>query len=125
MSAFLMQRLGADVLNAANPQANTIDLRPLVGQPARDVAVALGQMGIANVTTTKVDADPAWSDAAVSAGAQFTPSAFSPQAPLTLFTKGDLVVGFDVTNPTDVLAQQVADLQKEINDLKKRTNKRS
>jgi hypothetical protein len=122
LSGFVTQMLGATVINAANPQANTIDLRPLVGQSSKNVTVALAQMGISNVTTTAVDADPAWSDAAINAGAQFTPSAFSPQAPLTLFTKGELVVGFDVTNPTDVLAKQVKDLQNQINDLKRLSN---
>jgi hypothetical protein len=122
LSAFLTQMLGATVVNAANPQANTIDLIPFVGQPSKNVTTALAQMGISNVNPTPVDANPAWSDAAVNAGAQFTLSAFSPQAPLTMFTKGDLVVGFDVTNPTEVLAKQVQDLQNQINDLKRPSN---
>ena len=125
MSSFLAQKLGAGVINAANPQANAIDLTPLVGQPTKNVGVVLQQYGISNVITTPVDADPAWSDAAIAAAAQFAPSAFSPQSPLTVYTKGDLVVGFDVTNPTDVLARQVADLQNQLNDLQRQSKKRS
>ncbi len=125
MEVFLSQNLGATIVNAGNPQAAAVDLRPLIGLSAKESIVQLErQYGIQNVTPVPVDADPAWTDDAVTAASQFAPAAFSRQSPLTVYTKGDLIVGFDVTNPTDVLARQVADLQQQISNLQQQFSSR-
>ncbi|HTS30415.1 MAG TPA: hypothetical protein VMH81_31300 [Bryobacteraceae bacterium] len=122
-STILAQNLGASLVNAAAPQGNAVDLRPLVGQPTGTVNLALRQSGIENISTVSVDADPAWDDNAVAASTRFAPSAFPTQAALTIFTKGKLVVGFDVTNPTDILSRQVAALQQQVESLQQQLSK--
>ena len=119
MTAFLAQKLGASIINALTPGAQTVDLRPLVGKNTTDVNQALELYKISNITRTEVIDDPAWmSDpAALEANRQFAPAAFSVTDNLTMFTKRDLVVGFDVTDPVAVLTNQVQKLQTQVNQL--------
>lgn len=130
LSMFVAQKLGSTFVNSAMPpnsQAQTVDLRPLVGLDTETALRSLGSYNIdqQNITATAVDSDPAWNDDAVAAGAQFTPAAFLPIDPLTtnanhltMYTKGKLVVGFDVTDPVSVLKNQVQQLQQQINQLR-------
>jgi hypothetical protein len=119
MSAFVSQKLGASIVNTLAPNAQTVDLRPLVGSNTEIVNRSLESYHISpqNITTTAVDTDPAWTDDAVAAGSQFAPAAFSVADNLTVFTKGKVVVGFDVSDPIAVLKQQVLQLQQQVNQL--------
>jgi hypothetical protein len=119
MTTFVAQKLGASVINAAAPSVQTVDLRPLVGLNTGIVKRALESYKISsqNITTSAVDADPAWTDDAVAASLAFAPAAFSVADNLTIFTKGELVVGFDVTDPIAVLKNQVQQLQQQVNQL--------
>jgi hypothetical protein len=119
MSTFVSQKLGASIVNTVAPNARTVDLRPLVGSNTEIVNRSLESYNISpqNITTTAVDADPAWTDDAVAAGSRFTPAAFSIADNLTVFTKGKMVVGFDITDPVAVLKNQVKQLQQQVNQL--------
>lgn len=119
MTTFVSQKLGASMINAVAPSAQTVDLRPLVLQRTEIVSRALESYKISpqNITTLPVGEDPAWTDDAVATSAQFAPAAFSVADNLTVFTKGDLVVGFDVTDPVVVLKNQVQQLQKQVSQL--------
>jgi len=119
LSMFFAQKLGSTFVNAMTPNSQTVDLRPLVGSKAEDVPRSLEYYKISpqNLTTIKVDTDPAWTDDAVAAGAEFTPAAFSPSENLTMYTRGNLVVGFDVTDPVTALRTQVQQLQQQVNQL--------
>lgn len=129
LSAFVAQKLGATFVNSALPpnfQAQTVDLRPLVGLDTETALRTLGtyNINLQNLTTTAVDSDPMWNDDAVAAGPQFTPAAFLPVDPLTtnanhltMYTKGKLVVGFDMTDPVSVLKSQVLKLQQQVDNL--------
>jgi hypothetical protein len=119
MTSFLAQKLGASIINAVAPNAQTVDLRPLVGLDMQSVNAALESYKIStqNITTMAVDADPAWSDDAVAVSAQFAPAAFSVADNLTMYTKGQQVVGFDVSNPVAVLTKQVQQLQQQVEQL--------
>ena len=124
----LAQKAGAAIVNAASGTSNTVDLRPLVSQP-KDVvtrALASNKIGVEDasspgaatpITWTDVSADSAWTDDAVASSAQYAPAAFNIKQPLTVFTKGNLVVGFEVTNPTDLLNSKVASLQTQVAQL--------
>jgi hypothetical protein len=107
------------MIDPVAPSAQTVDLRPLVLQKTEIVSRALESYKISpqNITTLPVDEDPAWTDDAVATSAQFAPAAFSVADNLTVFTKGDLVVGFDVTDPVVVLKNQVQQLQKQVSQL--------
>jgi hypothetical protein len=119
LSMFAAQKLGSTFVNAVAPNSQAVDLRPLVGLNTELAYRSLATYNIdpQNVTATAVDSDPAWTDDAIAAGAQFTPAAFSPSDNLTMFTKGKLVVGFDVTDPVSVLKTQVQQLQDQVNQL--------
>lgn len=115
MTAFLAQSLGASIVNAVTPGAQTVDLRPLVGQDLNAVNAALESYKISNIT--RVNDDPAWADVSVEASTPFAPAAFSIADNLTMFIRGGKVVGFDVTNPVAVLTNQVQQLQRQVNQL--------
>jgi hypothetical protein len=119
MTTFLSQRLGASMINAAAPNTQTVDLRPLVGLNTETVTRALEsyQIDPQNITASSVDADPAWTDDAVAASVQYAPAAFSVSDNLTVYTKGKMVVGFDVTDPVAILKNQVQRLQEQVNQL--------
>jgi len=118
---FISQKLGSTMVNAIAPTAQTVDLRPLIGQNEDAVTRALSALNINPQNITKVDSEPSWTDGAIAASAQFAPAAFSVSQPLTVFTKGNVVVGFDVTNPTNVLRSQVADLKRTVDLLRPQT----
>jgi hypothetical protein len=118
MTTFLAQKLGASIVNtAAASNVQTVDLRPLVGQDANAANAALESYKISNITRTVVDGEPAWADVTVEASMPFAPAAFSLADNLTMFIKGQQVVGFDVTNPVAVLTKQVQQLQQQVNQL--------
>jgi hypothetical protein len=119
----LGQMLGAPTVNAAYPQAQAVDLRPVVGMDIDSATKVLGGYRIPESTLNvkDVSADPSWTDAAVAAGASFAPSAFIAidpltQAvnPLTLYTKGRIVVGIEAMSKIDILSAQVANLQQQV-----------
>lgn len=124
----LAQKAGAAIVNAASGTSNTVDLRSLINQP-KDVvtrALASSKIGVEDasspgaaspITWTDVSANSAWNDAAVASSAQYAPAAFNIKQPLTAFTKGNLVVGFEVTNPTDLLNSKVGSLQTQVAQL--------
>jgi hypothetical protein len=122
------QKAGAAIVNAASGTSNAADLRPLVSQPKDIVARSLvsNKIGVEDpssagaaspITWTDVSSDPAWNDDAVASSAQYAPAAFNIKQPLTVFTKGNLVVGFEVTSPTDLLNTKVASLQTQVAQL--------
>ncbi len=110
-SHFMAQNMGATVLNAISPGTRAVDLRPLVSQPAERVRSQLLEQGFKSVTTQAVDEDPAWTADAVSNSTLFAPAAVSAGQPLTIYTKGNVAVGFDVVDPTTAKLQ---DLQNQI-----------
>jgi hypothetical protein len=116
LSMFAAQKLGSTFVNAVLPssQPQTVDLRPLVGLNIKDVAPILERNNIQNITTALVNDDPTWNDDAIAASALFAPAAFLPTDHLTMFIRGDAVVGFDVTDPVSVLQKQVHDLQQQV-----------
>lgn len=125
MNSAIAQKLGAAILNATSTTSKAVDLRPLVGQTKDVVSRALAsyQIGGGNanlsgaeaaITWTDVSADPAWNDDAVASSTKYAPAAFDIAQPLTVFSKGNLVVGFQVTDPSDVLNSKVASLQAQV-----------
>jgi hypothetical protein len=121
MASFIAEKLGAAVVNTASDTAKAVDLRPIVGLETARAQRLLESYGLktggAGFIQKDVSADPAWTDEAVAAGAAYAPAAFDVTKPLTMFTKGSMVVGFDITSPTDVLSAQIADLQQQVNNL--------
>jgi hypothetical protein len=119
MISYVAQRLGAEMVNTASPSANAVDLRPLVGVDEEKATQTFDSWRIpsGNITRTDISALPEWNDAAIAAAAANTPAAFNASAPLTMYTRNKLVVGFDVTSPTDVLSNQVATLQQQVSTL--------
>jgi hypothetical protein len=119
MVSYVAQKMGAAAINTLATNPSAIDLRPMVGLDTETVRRNLESYRIVqgNITEVDVSTDPAWTDAAIAAGASYAPAAFNAADPLTIYTRGKLVVGFDVTSPTDVLAAQVAKLQQQITDL--------
>jgi hypothetical protein len=122
----LGQMLGASAVNTAYPQAKAVDLRPLVGTDCDSAIKSLGGYGVPESTldVKDVSADPSWTDTAVAASASFAPSAFiviDPLTqvvnPLTLYTKGNVLVGVEAKNRFDVLSAQVANLQQQVAEL--------
>jgi hypothetical protein len=130
MFSMLSQRLGADAINTASPAASAVDLRPLVGMDIKSATGTLGAYGIPEdaLTVTDVSSDPSWTDAAVAAGATYSPAAYrlgdgtTPRDLLTMYTKGNAVVGFVITSPTDVLKTQVAQLMAAVSALQTQLN---
>ena len=115
LSAVLTQKLGSNIINAAASGVQTYDLRPLVGLNVEEVSSTLKRNEIqANI----VEASPAWTDSAIAQGVDFAPSAFSGGQPLTVYTRNQLVVGFEPTSATDVLRMQIADLQRQVDSLR-------
>ena len=113
-SSVLSQNLGATIVNSAAPNARTLDLRPLVGLTPDEVMRTIKSN---EITANVVDVGPAWTDTSTALGQQFAPAAFPANQPLTIFTSGKLVVGFEPTSPTDSLKLQIADLQKQVTAL--------
>ncbi|MFZ0321978.1 MAG: hypothetical protein WAL56_22825 [Candidatus Sulfotelmatobacter sp.] len=120
-TSFLSQQMGASLLNIVSPQMRAVDLRSLAGTSSLDAQQSLIRQGFSNVTVQKIDSDPSWDTVAITAASQFIPTAVSSGQPLTVYTKGDAVVGIEVTDPTTVLQNsvqaQVADLQTQITNL--------
>jgi hypothetical protein len=120
-STFVAQKLGSAFINSVLPssQGQTVDLRPLVGLSTDDVKGALERYKISsqNITPIDVGTDPTWNDDAIAASAQLAPATFLPTDHLTMFVKGNLVVGFDVTDPVSVLRNQVQQLEQQVNQL--------
>jgi hypothetical protein len=123
----ISQKLGANLVNAASPLAQAIDLRPYLGQNLEEVKATLARKYKFNAVTAKdVSSDPAWNDDAVAASALFAPAAFSLAQPLTVYTAGEhqQVVGFDLTDPAEArieaLQKQVDQLHKHVASLRKR-----
>ena len=130
---FIKQKLGASAVNAINPANQTVDLRPYVGTTLPNftdrafVNTSGPDSALSSSVITRKDVtnDPAWSDEAVAASARFTPSAFVPGRPLTVYFKGNLIVGFDETNPADQIASlqaTVASLQSTVTNLQTTVN---
>jgi hypothetical protein len=111
---YIAQTLGASMVNAIAPQSRAVDLRALVNMPTETAQAALERQGFKTVTVQSVDDDPAWTANAVSMSAQFAPAAVSAGQPLTLYSKGNLAVGFDVVDPTTA---KLNDLQNQITAL--------
>lgn len=126
LSNIVAQSLGANLINAASPESRAVNLRDLAGQPLEKVNSALASHGFTKnqLNVQSVDADPFWTADAVAAAAQFAPAAVSVGQPLTIYTKGDLAVGFDVTDPTqarlDALQAHVADLEAQLHTVQGR-----
>ena len=119
MASYVAQKLGAAMVNTVSSTANAVDLRPLVGLDTQKAQAMLESYRINKNTTTQTDVstDPSWTDAAIAAAPSYAPAAFNPADPLTMYTRGSMVVGFNGTGPTDVLSAQVARLQQQVNDL--------
>jgi hypothetical protein len=114
ISHYIAQAIGAQAVNALNPNAQAVDLRPLVNQDAKTAAALLKEQGFTQVTVKSVDGDPSWTADAVDASAQFAPAAVSTSQPLVVYTKGSVVVGVDVVDST----AKILDLQNQIDALK-------
>lgn len=116
-SAVLTQNLGATIVNAAAEGARTVDLRPMVGLSVDQVSGAMTKYGIA---ANIVQADAAWTDDVAAQAQAVAPSAFpagQTAQSVTVFTKGNLVIGLQPTSPTDALKNQLADLQSQVTAL--------
>ncbi|PWU14370.1 MAG: hypothetical protein C5B50_17475 [Verrucomicrobia bacterium] len=135
VTSIAAKSLGAGLVNAASTTPRAVDLSILVGQNKDVVMRALAAYGIgtsnslpagttaaSTVTLKDVSSDSAWSNVTPESGAQYAPAAFEISQPLTVFYKGDLVVGFDATNPTDILNHKIADLQQQVTSLSKLVN---
>jgi len=114
LSSTLAQNLGSTIVNAAAPGARTIDLRSFIGQSVEEVNRILKSH---EIQTSVVEASPAWTDSVVAQAQQFAPSAFPAGQPLTVYTRNNLVVGFESTSPTDTLKSKLADLQQQVTAL--------
>lgn len=119
LAGYLAQKLGASMVNSLSPAAQTVDLRPLVGMDLKRVLSLLDSynVGAGTITQTDVSTDASWTESAIAAGASYSPAAFNPGNPLTVFTRGSVVVGLQVTSPNAVLSAQIAALQQQVNDL--------
>jgi hypothetical protein len=115
ISHYFAQAIGAQAVNALNPNAQAVDLHTLVNQDAKTATTLLNAQGFKQVTVKPVDGDPSWTADAVDASAQFAPSAVSTSQPLVVYTKGGVVVGLDVVDPTTA---KIQDLQSQIDALK-------
>ena len=106
---YIAQTMGASVVNAISPGTRAVDLRPYVNMHAEAVQAHLKEQGFSNVRTQAVSEDTSWNSGAVSSSAQFAPAAVSPDQPVTMYTKGNLAVGFDVVDPTTAKIQDLQD----------------
>jgi hypothetical protein len=113
---YLAQTLGASALNAVAPGTRAVDLRAFVGQDFRAVLDNLHGQKFTQVNTVSVAEDPSWTPEAIASAGEFVPAAVSVGQPLTMYTSGNLVVGFEVVDPTTAKLQ---DLQNQINQLQK------
>lgn len=114
ISSFVAQRMGAGMVNMANPLLRAVDLRPYVGQTLDDDTKArLSKQFSLDVQT----ADSSWDAAAVAAGSQLAPAAVSIGQPVTVYVKNNLIVGMEVTNPTRSLELQVQSLSTQVSTL--------
>lgn len=114
MAYALSQKMGANLVNAVAPTTQAVDLRPLIGQNLETFqSAAVRKYRLQNLTVKDVTGQAAWNDASIAAAAQFAPPAVSLTQPLTVFVTGQqkTIVGFDVTDPVEVLQNQVAQLQ--------------
>jgi hypothetical protein len=114
MRQALSQKLGASLVNAINPAAQAVDLRSLIGQNFETVKK---QYNLQNATIKDVSSDPSWADEVIGTSAGFAPAAFSLTQPLTVFTKGKTIVGFQPTDPIHALQQQIAQLQTRLDSM--------
>jgi hypothetical protein len=106
---YISQTMGASVINAVSPGARAVDLRPFVNMNAETVQAHLKEQGFSNVRTQAVSEDTSWNSGAVSSSAMFAPAAVSPDQPVTMYTKGNLAIGFDVVDPTTAKIQDLQD----------------
>ena len=123
MAQALSQKLGATLVNAANPTAQAVDLRPFLGQNLEAMHAAMTRKyNFQNVTVKDITNDPAWTDQAVAAAANFAPATFSLTQPLTVYVAGPdkQVVGFDTTNPLHALQEQLTQVHTRLDSLTKR-----
>ncbi len=133
-SSFMAQKMGATMVNAANPNLRAVDMRPYINQPLQTVQLGLANQGwgstkspVVNSTQAEtnaslfdiqpVDQDPSWSAAAIASAGQFAPSAVTAGQPLTLYVQGQSVVGIEVTSPTRALQLQINSLNSTISNL--------
>jgi hypothetical protein len=115
-STLLAQKLGAATVNVISPQTRAVDMRPFVGQSSQDAVGSLTKQGF-TVFSKDVSDDLSWDATAIAAAAQFAPAAVSTGQALTAYTKGGVLVGVEVTDPTTALQNQVAALQKRVDEL--------
>ena len=113
-TSILSQKLGAAMVNVLSPQAKAVDLSTLVGQSSTGVQDLLQRQGFKTVTIQDTTGNPAWNADAITAAAQFAPTAVSVGQPVTVFTQGNVIVGAAVTNPTTVLQNQITELQQQV-----------
>jgi hypothetical protein len=111
---YVAQTLGASVLNSIAPGTRAVDLRPMVGQQSEIVQANLRKQGFDQVNSVSVASDPSWTPDAIASAGPFAPAAVSVGQPLNMYTNGNIVVGFDVVDPTTAKLQ---DLQNQINQL--------
>jgi hypothetical protein len=116
-SATFAETLGAPLINGLSPALHAMDLRSLVGQPT---ALVRRQLEAQKVTANFAEAGPAWLDTSTLTGQMFAPSAHPAGQPVTVYTNGETVVGFETTSAADSLKLQVATLQKQVDDLQSR-----
>jgi hypothetical protein len=116
----IAQKMGAEVVNAIS-ESRAVNMQKLVGGPYDEVSRTLEAQKF-TLTQVKVDEDPSWDSAAIAAAPGLAPAAVSSGQPLTLYTKGNVVVSIAVTDSTTVLFNQVANqfatLQAQVNELK-------
>jgi len=115
-STLLAQKLGAATVNVISPQARAVDLRPFVGQSGQDAIASLTKQGFTLFSMDVTD-DLSWDATAIAAASQFAPAAVSTGQALTAYTKGGLLVGIEVTDPTTALQNQVAALHARVDQL--------
>ncbi len=115
MVALLGQMLGADFLNAAAGKSmNLYDATPYIGMPLENVKQ---RFDAASIKYAVSSADT-WSDQAIATSAAYAPTAVSLDEPLTLYTKGDVVIGIEPTTAAEMLRSEVVALRREVDALK-------
>lgn len=129
-SSFIAQKMGATMVNAANPDLRAVDMRPYIGQPVETVQLSLQKQGWGDNTKVdaqnnsslfdiqSVDKEPSWNAAAIASASQFAPTAVSAGQPLTLYVQGQSVVGIEVVDPTRALQLQINSLSSTITGLR-------
>jgi hypothetical protein len=124
MATYFAQKLGAGMVNVLSATANTVDLRPLVGLQTEQATALLRGYKITDnaLTTIDVAGIPSWTDAAFQAGKSSAPAAFPITDSLTMYKRGDVVVGFDVTSPFTALQKQVDDLSEQVAAMQRPSN---